>query len=47
MVKSNIDDSFISNIKVEFGLREEPLIKYDYSEHYNCYLDNDWKADNN
>nr|CAI9751391.1 hypothetical protein DGKKSRWO_DGKKSRWO_CDS_0100 [uncultured phage]CAI9752277.1 hypothetical protein CVNMHQAP_CVNMHQAP_CDS_0100 [uncultured phage] len=42
----NIDSSFISKIKTEFGLREEPRVQYDNSNHYKCYLDDDWKPDN-
>ena len=41
----NIDDSFISEIKVEFGLRDDPIIRYDHSDHYKCYLDDGWRAD--
>lgn len=41
----NIDSSYIPEIKVEFGLRSEPKINYDYSEHYKCYLDDNWKPD--
>ncbi len=40
----NIDeDEFIPKIKTEFGLRENPRINYDFSEHYKCYLDDGWK----
>lgn len=35
----------IPQIKVEFGIREEPKVVYDYSDHYKCYLDDDWKPD--
>ena len=41
----NIDESLISEIKVEFGIREDPKVIYDYSEHYKCYLDEGWKPD--
>lgn len=41
----NIDDSIIPEIKTEFGLREEPTIRYDNSQHYKCYLDDGWKSD--
>ena len=42
----NIDAAvWISQIKVAFGLREDPKIKYDFSDHYKCYLDEGWKAD--
>jgi len=40
-----IDESIIPWIKQEFGLRDNPIINYDYSEHYMCYLEDDWKAD--
>lgn len=35
----NIGSELIPEIKAAFGLREEPVIRYDYSEHYKCYLD--------
>lgn len=35
----NIDESFVSQIKTEFGLRTEPVIRYDNSNHYKCHLD--------
>ena len=38
-MNSNIDDRFISEIRTEFGLRTEPIIRYDYSSHYMCHLD--------
>lgn len=41
----NVDESFISEIKSKFGLRENPIIRMDNSEHYKCYLDDDWKDD--
>jgi hypothetical protein len=44
-MNSNIDTKYISQIKTEFGLCDEPRIFYDNSEHYKCYLDNNWKAD--
>lgn len=40
----NIDiDEFLPQIKVEFGLREEPRLQPDGSDHYKCYLDGGWK----
>ena len=42
----NIDESFISDIRTEFGLTDEPLIHYDYSNHYRCYLDDGFVPDN-
>ena len=41
----NIAESFISEIKSEFGLRGNPIIRIDNSEHYKCYLDDGWKVD--
>ena len=35
----HVDSKFIPEIKVQFGLRNEPKIIYDNSEHYKCYLD--------
>lgn len=40
-----IDESLISEIKVTFGIREDPKVIYDYSEHYKCCLDEGWKPD--
>lgn len=44
-VNPNISETTIPEIKKEFGIREEPKIVYDYSEHYKCYLDDGWKPD--
>lgn len=41
----NIDERYISDIKTEFGLRSEPKIHYDCSEHYKCHLDDGWRPD--
>ena len=35
----NIDKKHIPAIKTAFNMWEEPVIRYDYSEHYKCYLD--------
>lgn len=35
----NIDTSIVPDIKVEFGLRSDPEIRYDNSQHYTCHLD--------
>lgn len=35
----HIDDELIFDIKKTFGITSEPIIRYDYSEHYKCYLD--------
>lgn len=40
------DESIISKIKVEFGIRGDNYKVYeDYSDHYKCYLDAGWKPD--
>ena len=36
----NISEDLIPNIKVAFGLRSDPIVRLDYSDHYKCYLDN-------
>ena len=41
----NIDEDYISDIKVNFGLRSEPVIRYDNSQHYKCYFDDGWEPD--
>ena len=43
----NIDESWISDIKQEFGLREDPIIRYDYSDHYKCHLDDGYHRRSN
>lgn len=35
----HIDETLIPEIKLEFGIRSEPKIIYDNSQHYHCYLD--------
>lgn len=35
----NITNEFISSIKEVFEIKEEPIIKLDYSKHYKCFLD--------
>ena len=35
----NIDEKYIPAIKIAFNISEEPVIRYDYSKHYKCYLD--------
>ena len=35
----NIRNEFISSIKEMFEIKEEPIIKLDYSKHYKCFLD--------
>lgn len=45
-MNSNIEDSLIVEIKEKLGIRVQPRIVYDNSEHYKCYLDDGWKPDN-
>ena len=35
----HIEDTYISEIKAEFEIESDPVIRYDHSEHYKCYLD--------
>lgn len=35
----NVDVKFINEINVDFGLREDPKVVIDNSDHYKCYLD--------
>ena len=41
------EDSIIRMIRRDFGIREEPIIREDHSQHYKCYLDDGWKRDSN
>ena len=34
-----IEHKYIATIKTAFGIKTEPLLRYDFSEHYQCYLD--------
>ena len=38
-INPNIDVKYISEIKASFGITAEPEVRYDYSQHYKCYLD--------
>ena len=35
----HVDEKFVEKIEEAFRLTEKPLIRYDGSEHYKCYLD--------
>lgn len=35
----NIDIAFIEDIKNDFKIMTDVCVRYDYSEHYKCYLD--------
>ena len=35
----HIAEAYISEIIEAFGLPENPVVRYDYSMHYHCYLD--------
>lgn len=38
----DIDESILSQVKIEFGIRGDIQVCKDYSEHYKCYLDDGW-----
>lgn len=42
-INPNIDDYDLKEVKLQFGLREDPIVKIDNSQHYKCYLDDGWK----
>lgn len=44
-VNSNISTKFLSQIRIDFGLRDNLRWVIDNSEHYKCYLDDGWKPD--
>lgn len=35
----NIGEDYVEQIAKAFELTDEPIVKYDCSEHYKCYLD--------
>ncbi len=35
----HIEDKYINEIKAAFGIVSDPMIRYDHSEHYKCYID--------
>ena len=37
----NIGKEYIAEIRTSFGITTEPGIRYDFSEHYKCFLDRD------
>ena len=41
----NVPDSLLPDIRSEFGIVQEPVIRLDYSQHYKCHLDDGWKPD--
>lgn len=41
----NITDTYIAEIKSEFGLRGDVKVFKDGSDHYKCYTDEDWNPD--
>lgn len=42
----NIDkDIYLSQIRLAFGLREDPIWQIEGNTHYKCYLDPGWIAD--
>lgn len=41
----NVPKDVIPEIRSKFGIREDPIIRYDYSDHYKCHLDDGWKPE--
>lgn len=39
------EESIISQIRKDFGIKGEPVIQEDRSQHYKCYRDEGWKGD--
>ena len=39
----HIGNEYITQICINFELDEKPVVKYDYSEHYHCYIDKESK----
>ncbi|MBQ6162963.1 MAG: hypothetical protein IJK23_00675 [Clostridia bacterium] len=37
----NIGKEYVAEIRTAFGITTEPEIRYDFSEHYKCFLDKD------
>ena len=35
----NISVEYIDKIKIAFGIYSDPVIRYDYSEHFKCHID--------
>lgn len=35
----HVESSFIDEIKAAFEITTEPIVRYDHSEHYKCFLD--------
>lgn len=44
-VNLNVSEDDLKEIRRQFGIREEPIVKYDNSSHYRCHLDDGWKPD--
>ena len=38
-INPNVENKYTSEIKAAFGITSVPVLRYDYSEHYKCYLD--------
>lgn len=39
----NIDSVYIKSIKNDFEIFTDVCVRYDYSEHYRCFLDEIWQ----
>lgn len=44
-INPNIDEDIIKQVRTEFGLRADPIVREDWSEHYKCYMDDGWNPD--
>lgn len=44
-VNPNITDEDLREIRRQFGIIKEPIVKYDNSNHYKCHLDEGWRPD--
>ena len=40
----HVDTRFIAEIKERFELGEDPVVRYDYSRHYHCYLEEGYEG---
>lgn len=44
-VNPNITDEDLHEIRRQFEIIKEPIVKYDNSNHYKCHLDAGWRPD--
>lgn len=41
-MNANIDSFYIKSVKNDFEILADVCVRYDYSEHYRCFLDEIW-----